>query len=65
MMTLENTGSNLPEILTSKELQEYFRCCRQTAENFGRDCGARIQIGRKVMYDRDIILQAAREKAAR
>lgn len=58
-MTTERTA---PKLLTSKELQQYLKVCRTTAEKFGKECGAERRVGRKLLFDQDIIDQAIRQK---
>ena len=55
----------LPELVTSKELQECLRVCRGTAERFGKACGAERRVGRKLLFDMAVIRAALEEKAGK
>ena len=47
-------------LLSTKELMDYLRIGRNNAMIFGAEAGARVQIGRRVLYDRRIIDKANR-----
>ena len=48
-------------LLSTKELMDYLRIGRNNAMIFGAEAGARVQIGRRVLYDRRIIDKALDE----
>lgn len=52
----------MPTLVTSRELQEFLKCCRQTAEKFGDSCGAKRYVGRKRLYDLDVVCKAIQAK---
>lgn len=54
--------SALPELVTSKELQAYLRASRNTAEKFGKACGAERRVGRKLLFDLATVKAALEEK---
>lgn len=64
-ITLTPIDGTLPQLLTSKELQAYLRVCRPVAERFGRDCGAERRVGRRKLYDLDVINQKLTEQEAK
>lgn len=52
---------NHPKLVTSKELQEYLRVSRSTAEKFGKTCGAERRVGRKLLFDLSVIDEAIKK----
>ena len=50
-----SVATNQPQLVTSKELRAYLRSSRTTAEKFGKDCGAERRVGRKLLFDLDVI----------
>lgn len=54
--------TEMPTLVTSRELQGFLKCCRQTAEKFGKTCGAERRVGRKMLFDLATINQAIRQK---
>ena len=57
----EQTTGALPKLITTKELQNYLRVSRPTAEKFGKKCGARRRVGWKNLYDLATIDAAIRQ----
>lgn len=56
-----SVATNQPQLVTSKELRAYLRSSRTTAEKFGKDCGAERRVGRKLLFDLDVINEAIKK----
>lgn len=60
---INNTG-NAKRMMSIAELADYISMGRTYAAQFGREAGARRQIGRRVLYDKKIIDAALDSMAA-
>ena len=47
--------TELPKLLTTKELESYLHVSRNTARKIGKECGAVRHAGRRILFDLDTI----------
>ena len=51
-MRLRNANKDDGRLLSGQELCDYLRLGRASAQEFATKAGARVEIGRRVLYDR-------------